>query len=53
MKRVMRDVLPTVGRLKLFDQLFVTGRLVGDGDSRGLPDCSPKKTSLNFLSGLV
>ena len=45
MKRVIRDVFPTIHTCQ---------QCMGveeEGDS--IPDCSPKKTSLNFLSGFV
>ena len=45
MKRVIREVLPTGAGSVLYQDMVNVGML--------LPDCSPKKTNLNFLSGFV
>lgn len=47
MNRVMRDVLPTEA-----DHNILMTPQVNEID-HGLPLCSPRKTSLNFLKGLL
>lgn len=55
MKRVMREVLPTVCEGKECQEMDSVREALDCRFDRvvRVPDCSPKKTNLNFLSGFV